>query len=109
MGGRGSSSTGVEYSRLPVSVRMYGPARAPAEDRAEARKIITAFITNAKAGDVYKTGLGFGSSGNTFEVVEYRRSPNKMGIRSGGRTVAMTRDNVISFIGNGAKRVKKGK
>lgn len=106
MGGRGSAglTTGV-YPKIPLSTRMFNGKHATKEEKAQKRNTVSRFMNEAKAGDVYRTGVGIGSRGDQFEIVSYNRSPNKLGIRSGGRTVALSRGNVESYIGNGARLV----
>ena len=99
--------TSEKYDKLPLSTQMFGGRYASKEDKAIKRATIKSFLDNAKVGNVYSTGSGFGSGGGKFEIVSYGRSPNKMGIRSGGRVVALTSANVAKYIANGAQRVKK--
>ena len=64
-------------------------------------------MNNAKEGDVYRLGNGFGTSGETFEIVHFNRSPNKLGIRSGRRTIALNSANATKFLTNGARLIKR--
>lgn len=106
MGSRGSGSGRSSYPAFPVGARLFGGRGASPADRAAKRSIVSRFMSEAKVGNVYSIGGGFGSSGgDRFSVVSFNRSPNKMGIRSGGRTVAMSRENVAKYISNGATLV----
>lgn len=92
----------VSYERIPYSVQM---GQGTKEEKKKKTETITRFMNEAKVGNVYSTGSSVGSSGGSkFEIVHYNRSPNKMGIRSvgTGRAVAMSRENVFSWIKNGA-------
>lgn len=92
---------------------MFSGAVATAEDKAKVRAIRKAFMADAAVGNVYKYGAAFGtipSEEGDFEIVEYRRSPNGMGIRStrGGRPVALTTANLNKFIGgSGATLIRR--
>ena len=106
MGGRGSMSGRNSYPAFPVGARIFGGRGASPEDRAAKRSIVSRFMSEARPGNVYSIGGGIGSSGgDRFSVVSFNRSPNKMGRRSGGRTVAMSRENVAKYISNGARLV----
>ena len=113
MGGRGGNShlqPTLSYARLPIATLFKGGG-TPAEKK-QRRDTISSFIKNAKAGDVYRQGTGFGSAGGQFEIVSYRRSPNGLGIRavnSNRQAVALTSANVASFIQNGATLVSRKK
>lgn len=112
MGGRGSSSKfqATAYPAFPVRIRLRGGAGASASDKAQKRAIVSRFLSEAKAGNVYSFGSGIMSGGGgQFEIVHFNRSPNKLGIRSGGRTVALSRDNVAKFISNGATLIARNK
>lgn len=107
-GARGGRRAGRgKYEALPLSTRLFGGRNASMEDRKKKREIVTRFINEAEAGNSYKTGVGIGSAAESFEVVSYSRSPNKLGIRSGNRTVAMSRANVERYIANGATLRKR--
>lgn len=112
MGGRGGTSRMVKasYPAFPVSTRMFGGAHASPDDRAQKRAIVTRFLSEAKEGNVYSIGGGFGSrGGEQFEIVHFNRSPNKLGIRSGGRTIALSRENAAKYIMNGVTLVHKSR
>ena len=110
MGSRGSGSGRSSYPAFPVGARIFGGRGASPADRSAKRAIVSRFMSEAKVGNIYSIGGGIGSAGGErFSVVSYGRSPNKMGIRSSsGRTVAMTRENVSSYIANGATLVGRG-
>ena len=107
MGGRGSSSglsTKTSYPRFSYAARM---GRGTPEEKKQMTKTITDFMKNAKDGDVFRTGGGIGSEGETFSITG---SGSKMKIRTErGRSVLMNRANVKSWIANGATLVKRGK
>lgn len=109
MGGRGSSSglSANTYSRFSYSVRMGG---GNAEERKQASESVSMFMKNAKIGDVYSVGVGFGSQGGQkFEVVS---RGSKMALKWQGSTrhaVKFDRNNVRSFISNGATLVSRKK
>lgn len=105
-GGKGGGGAQV-YDKFPISTVMFGGRNATNEEKAIKRETVKRFINEAKVGNVYKTGAGFGSGSGDFEIVHFNRSPNKMGIKSGNRTVALTSTNVSKFIQNGARRIKK--
>lgn len=120
--GRGSSGSGsrsggarvpnVTYERIPYSVLVRGAKNSSKEDAKTARAIVSKFMENAKAGDVYSTGPSLGSVGSQFEVVDYRRSPNGLGLKwidSNRQPVAMSRSNVQDYLKNGAKLVRRNK
>lgn len=110
MGGRGSTSRfpTVSYPAFPVGARIFGGAGASAEDKAQKRAIVTRFLSETKEGNIYSVGAGIMSGGGErFEIVHFNRSPNKLGIRSGGRTVALSRANIAKYIMNGATLVQK--
>ena len=108
MGSRGSGSGRSSYPAFPIGARLFGGRGASPADRAAKRSIVSRFMSEAKVGNVYSVGGGFGSAGgDRFSVVRFGRSPNKMGLRwqGTGRTVAMSRENVASYIANGARLV----
>ena len=108
MGGNGSKFQAKSYPAFPVGARIFGGRGATPEEKKQTREIVSRFMQEAKAGNVYSLGAGIMSgSGETFEIVHYNRSPNKLGIRSGGRAVAMSRENVARYIMNGATLVNK--
>lgn len=111
MGGRGSGSkfVTVQYPAFPVGARIFGGKGASREDNAQKRAIVTRFMNEAKEGNKYRLGSGIGSGGEDFEVVHFNRSPNKLGIRSGGRTIALSRANVAKYIANGATLISNKK
>lgn len=97
------------FPAFPVKSRIFGGAGATPEDKKQTRDIVTRFMAEAKAGEAYAYGSGVGSSGGGFEIVPYNRSPNKLGIRSGGRTVALSRTNAAAHIKNGVTLIPKSK
>ena len=108
----GTGSSGKQpqrqYSSIPLVFSLLGTRHATDEEKRQRRETVTRFMNEAKAGDVYKTGAGFGALGGTFEVVPYNRSPNKLGIKAGNfRPVAMSRANVEKYLVNGATLMKK--
>lgn len=110
-GGGGGGGAGATYERIPLTVQM-GSRYATKEEKQKARETISRFMQNAKAGDVYQLGGGFGSGGEQIEIVSHRRSPNGLGIKSVGssrQAVAMSRSNVMSYIKNGARKVKRNR
>ena len=104
MGGRGGGSkfVTVQYPAFPTGARIFGGKGATPEENAKKRAIVTRFMNEAKEGNKYRLGGGVGSGSEDFEIVHFNRSPNKLGIRSGGRTIAMSRANVAKYISNGA-------
>lgn len=110
-GGRGSSSSGkqLSYPRLPMGTLFKGVATK--EEQSQKRATVKKFISEAKAGNIYESGSGIGSAGSKFEIVNFNRSPNKLGIKSLGssRAVALTSQNVVGYIKNGAKMIGKKK
>ena len=110
MGGRGSPSRfpTVSYPAFPPGARIFGGSGASAEDKAQKRAIVSRFMAEAQEGNVYSLGAGIlGGGGEQFEIVHFNRSPNKLGIRSGGRTVALSRSNAVKYIMNGATLIRK--
>ena len=105
MGGRGSSTTktpNISYPRFSYSVRI---GRGTPEEKKLLSNTISDFMKNAKDGDVYRTGTGIGSGGETFSI---SGSGKRMKIRSGrGNGVLMNRANVKSYIMNGASLIKR--
>lgn len=109
MGGRGSSSTSKEsYERFPVSVRMGGGDSAQKKAVSET---VSRFMKNAKVGDVYSVGGGVGSKGGVrFEVTS--KGSKGMGLKwqdSNRQALKFDRNNVKSFIANGATLVSRKK
>lgn len=110
--GRGSSGANKQrdiYERLPSVFRLSGGSRlATPEQKRQRQETISRFIDNAKEGNVYSVGGGFGSTGGQqFEVV---RSRGKLALKwqgSNRQPVQLNRSNVEAFIGNGATLVKK--
>lgn len=111
MGGRGGESrlSAVSYPALPSRLFMFGGEGATAEDKALKRSVVSRFMAEAKVGNMYRLGGGFGSSGGeTIEIVHHSRSSNKLGIRGrNNRAVAMSRENVAEYIKNGATLIKR--
>lgn len=104
-----SKAGGAAYARIPYSV-IANSRFATAEEKRVARESVTRFINSAKAGDVYELGGGVGSGGERIEIVTHRRSPNGLGIKAVGsprQPVALNRANVLSYIKNGARKVRK--
>ena len=96
--------TSVNYPRLPLSLYLYKGIYASKEDKTLRRKSVSAFLENAKAGDKYIAG-GIGGDG-LFEIVEYGRSKNGLGIRwSDSSAVMLNRKNAESFIRLGARKI----
>lgn len=97
----------LSYEKFPFST-LWGNSATPAEKK-QKNATIKRFISEAKVGNVYAYGNGFGTAGGTFEIVHHSKSPNKMGIKSGhGHTVALTSANAAKHIANGAHLVKEG-
>lgn len=93
----------LSYDRLPLSTLWGNGSMATPAEKKQKRDTVKRFISEAKVGNVYATGTGVGSSGSTFEIVQYNRSPNKMGIKDGsGRPVALSSTNLVGYIKNGA-------
>ena len=110
----GTGSSGKQekqsYSSFSWGFRLGGSSRESNEEKKQRRETVTRFMQNAKAGQTYQTGGGIGSGGGTFEVVDYNRSPNKLGLRyEGMRPVAMSRANVEKYIAGGATLMKRGR
>ena len=97
---------GGEYEALPFSFKKNGLSK---EETKQVRDTIGRFMSNAKEGDVYVVGGGFGSSGGQkFEVTTYRGGkPALRWVGSSWNPVLMNRANVEKFIRNGAKLVEK--
>ena len=111
-GGRKAAKAIATYDRIPLSVSMGGGKYATAEDKKKARDTVKQFLADAQAGNVYSTGAGVGSGSAQFEVVDYNRSPNKLGIRgvNGNRQpVALNSANAKKWISNGATLIKGNK
>ena len=93
-------SISLKYESIPMSVRYgYGTA----DEKKQARETISAFINNAKIGDIYELG---GIGREQAEIVSDRKSPNGMGIKSVGsnrRPVQLSRANAEKYIANGAE------
>ena len=109
MGSRGAGSgrlPNISYERFPYSTLWKGGGTK--EEKAQVTKTVTEFIKNAKEGDVYQLGGGFGSAGGaTFEIVT-RGGSGKLYIKSGrNNAVQMSRENVKKYISNGAKLIKR--
>jgi len=109
MGGRGSSSLPKEsYNRFPVSVRMGG---GDATQKKEVSETVSRFMKNAKIGDVYSVGGGVGSQGGQrFEITS--KGSRGMGLKwldSNRQSLKFDRNNVKSFIANGATLVSRKK
>lgn len=111
MGGRGGESrlSAVFYPALHSRLFMFGGEGATAEDKALKRSVVSRFMAEAKVGNMYRLGGGFGSSGGeTIEIVHHSRSSNKLGIRGrNNRAVAMSSENVAEYIKNGATLIKR--
>ena len=97
----------INYERLPLSTILYGGRNASKAELSQKRKTVRSFIDNAKEGDTYKVGSGFGSGTESFTIVHFNRSPNKLGIKSGGRTVALSTTNATKYLTNGARLIDR--
>lgn len=101
-----SESSG-SYERLPFYLRSkkdLDPA-----DRKKVQSTVSRFMKEAKEGDVYECGGGFGSlGGQRFRVVKRRGKLALQWISEGrySQPVQMSRGNVEEFIRNGAKLAK---
>ena len=105
------ASESKPYEEFPVSMRIGGRKYASPEDKKKARETVSRFMKEAKDGDVYEVGGGFGSSGGSRFQVTTSRGKLAIGwIDSDGRRAAkpvqMSRANVEKYIANGAKKVK---
>lgn len=100
------------YESFPPGFRVGGKKYASADDVKKVRATVSRFMNEAKAGDIYEVGGGFGSTGGSrFQVTE--RGGGKLYIgwidsdgRRKGNPVQMSRSNVEKYISNGAKKVK---
>lgn len=106
--GRNTSSTRTtaiaEYERIPLTV-MYG--RGTEEDMKTARATVRRFIDEAEVGNEYVASGGTGGSPSTFKIVDYNRSPNKMGIQGeNSRPVALNTTNAKKYLATNVKLVK---
>lgn len=105
MGGRGSSTNktpNISYPRFSYSVRI---GRGSPEEKKQLSNTISDFMKNAKDGDLYRVGGGIGSGGETFSITG---SGSRMKIRTErGRSVKMNRENVKSWLLNGAALIKR--
>ena len=94
------------YERLPFYLRSkkdLDPA-----DRKKVQSTVSRFMKEAKEGDVYECGGGFGSAGGQrFRVTRRRGKLALQWINDGySQPIQMSRGNVEEFIRNGAKLVK---
>ena len=109
----GETRQNEEYESIPYSVRAGGRKYASPDDVKKARETVSRFIKNAQVGDVYQVGGGFGSAGGQKFKVVTSRGKTALAWQDNdgyyGRPVQMSRANVESFIGNGAKFVKNEK
>lgn len=109
MGGKKEST--LTYERMPYWVRSGGQKFSTKEERKQVSETITRFIDNAKPGQVYNVGGGFGSGEAQFKVV----SSGKWGLglkwlsSSSTNTVKLDRANVRNYIFNGAKLIRTEK
>lgn len=99
------------YEGFSASYRMGGRKYASADEVKKVRETVSRFIKEAKEGDVYEVGGGFGSAGGSrFQVTNRRGKPAMVWLDSDGRrkgnVVQMSRANVEKYIANGAKKVK---
>lgn len=105
--GRNAGSTKAaiaEYERIPLTV-MYGIGTK--EEKKAARETVKRFINEAEIGNEYVASGGTGGKSETFTIVEYNRSPNKMGIKSGNRRpVAFNTTNAKKYLATNVKLVK---
>ena len=106
----GETRQNEEYEPIPYTIRAGGIKYASPDEVKQARETVSRFIKNAKKGDVYVVGGGFGSAGGQkFTVTESRGKPALAWIDKDGyarNPVQMSRSNVREFLGNGAKLVK---
>lgn len=79
------------------------------EEKAQVTKTVSEFIKNAKAGDVYRLGGGFGSGGAEMEIIErgYGSSAGLYIKQERGNPLKLSRENVKRYISNGAKLIKR--
>lgn len=107
-GGRGARSGFVRqsYERFPYSVRM---GAGDSTQKKQVSETISRFMKNAKIGDVYEAGNGFGSSGGArFQVVQ--KGASGMGLKwinSNRPALKFDRKNVRDFIANGAMLISR--
>lgn len=89
------------YKHLPFPV-VFRRELASKADRAIARNAVTRFISEARAGNEYKTGASFGSDGIHFRVV--KRGNGRLYIDRGNpwKPILLNRQNVFEYIKNGA-------
>ena len=94
----------AEYESIPLSVRW---GRGTEEDMRTARETVKRFISEAEVGNEYVSSGGTGGSPSTFKIVDYNRSPNKMGIKSENRQpVALNTTNAKKYLSTNVKLVK---
>ena len=105
--GRNAGSTKAaiaEYERIPLTV-MYGIGTK--EEKKAARETVKRFMSEAEIGNEYVASGGTGGKSETFTIVKYNRSPNKMGIKSGNwRPVALNTTNAKKYLATNVKLVK---
>lgn len=110
-GSGGSGGAIKSYGDFPVSTRIFGGKGASKEDKATKQAIKKDFMADVEVGNVYRVGGGIGSAGGMeFEIVNYNRSPNKMGLKWSGsnrQAVALSSTNLDGFLMNGATLIKK--
>ena len=95
---------GITFEQFPTSMRMYSKRVLSDEEKRFVRNTVSAFMKSVRYGQIWKTYGGFGSSGNTFEIVKHR---NGLGLRwtDSNRTYELNRKNVEEFIFQGVKLI----
>lgn len=104
-GKAGSNSVAATYEKIPLVFALGGTPTA--EEKKQRKDTVSKFMNDAKAGDVYKVGSGFGSAGAQFEVVERRGKLALKWSNSNRQPVQMNRANVEDFIRNGATLIQR--
>ena len=106
--GNSNSTPELTYETMPYWVRMGGQKFSTKEERKQVTETITRFIDNAKPGQVYTVGGGFGSGESQFKVVGSGRGLELKWLSESGsrRSVKLNRANVKDFIFNGAKLIR---
>ena len=96
---------GTTFEGFPTSMRTHGRSFLSDEERKLVRNTVSNFIKYARDGQIWKTSGGFGSSGNTFEIVKHR---NGLGLRwtNSNRTYELNRKNVEEFIFQGVTLIE---
>lgn len=91
---------GTKFERFPMQFRTHGRSWLSDEQRKFVRNTVSDFIKSARVGQIWKAFGGFGSSGDTFEVVMYRNGIGLHWIDS-PRTYELNRKSAEEFIFNG--------